>query len=226
MEPLKITAALQCGVIADAFLPIDGLIYYYAHREAYGVQDVTLPGQQAGVGPHIAIPLAKRNTDDPRRRWYYAASFAQWEGTVARGQDHWNKRFDQAHADLVSFGDRRGKVIVEAGTYRAYHMPVYYRHALAVSWYVVGDPEHIERLLAHATHIGKKPAQGYGAVLRWSVEPWPHDWSVRGPGGQLMRAVPSSDGTGMLTGFRPSYWLPKNQARCHVPTYAEFAHDG
>ena len=43
-NPLKITAYLQCAVVTDETLPIDGVLYYYAMRQEYGVQDATIPG--------------------------------------------------------------------------------------------------------------------------------------------------------------------------------------
>ena len=237
-EPLKITAWLQCGVVSDAYLPIDAILYYQVYREAYGPETITLPGANNSGVESVPVPLQRRglpydgfrygdgaplyqgqeerfhvrNRDVP---WYYAASFAQWGGAVAEGQDHWNKRFDQSLADLVDFGGKRGKVIVEQGVYKAYHMPVWYRHALSVHWHVVGDGEAIGRLLSCTTHIGKKHAQGWGSVLRWRVEPWGHDWSVYGEHGQLLRAIPAA--TGILTGYRPSYWMAKNQTICQVP---------
>jgi hypothetical protein len=238
-EPLKITAWLQCGVVSDAYLPIDAVLYYQAYRDAYGPEVVTLPGaNQSGVG-HVPLMLQRRGLPyhgfryadgGPLYRgqdagrwvvttaetpWYYAASFAQWEGAVAEGQDHWNKRFDQRLADLVDFDGKRGKVIVESGMYKAYHMPVWYRHAPAVSWYVVGDVIWVREMLSTLTHIGKKGAQGWGAVLRWGVAPHAHDWSVYGQYGQLMRAVPAEQGVHI--GFRPSYWMAKNQTTCQVP---------
>lgn len=216
MKALVITASLQTPVVADVFLPIDGILHYYAMREQFGEQPMTLPGQ-VSTRATAFLPLERRNTQSPH--WYFAASFAQWNGTVALGTDHWNKRFDQQHADLADFRGKRGKVIVEQGSYKAYHMPLFTRHALSVSWYVVGDPHPIERLLAHATHIGKKHAQGYGAVLRWHVAPHHADWSEYGPDGCLMRAIPSE--RGILTGVRPSYWLPAHQCLCQVPSYEE-----
>lgn len=236
-EPLRITAWLQCGVVTDATLPIDSIIYYQVYRDAYGHQDMTLPGgDSSGIG-EAYMPFARRNLPYDGFRyvdgaplwrgcgdelkitvkeqpWYYAASFAQW-GPHIDGTDHWNKRFDASLADLIDFGSKRGKVIVEQGAYKAYHMPVFYRHALTITWYVVGDGDVIERLLRQTTHIGKKYAQGWGAVLRWQVDSWEHDWSVWGPDGQLMRAIP--DDKGILTGIRPSYWLPRNQVRCLMP---------
>jgi CRISPR type IV-associated protein Csf3 len=212
MEPLRITAWLQCGVISDTFLPIDGVLYYTAMRERYGPQEVTWSGQNhPNAVPGVQLPLKRVDGHGPM--WFYAASFAQWE-RATEGQDHWNKRLDLSLVSLIDFRGRRGKIDVAAGAMKSYHMPVFYRHALAARWYAVGYRPEIERLLAHCTHLGKKTSQGWGAVLRWDVEPWPEDWSVRGPQG-LMRAIPAE--RGILTGFRPSYWLPKNQTICAVP---------
>lgn len=214
-EPMKVTAYLQCPVISDAYLPIDGILHYQANRDVNGVQEITLPGEdyhpKGTKQTHMWLKVVNGGTP----QWHYAASFAQWEGAVAEGQDHWNKRFDQSLAHLIDFQGRRGKVIVEQGAYKAYHMPVWYRHALEVTWYLVGDLGWVQRMLSTVTHLGKKTAQGWGAVLRWEVEPWPHDWSVWGPASQLMRAVPSDKG--IRIGLRPSYWLPRNQMICEVP---------
>ncbi len=215
MEPLRITAWLQTPVVtSDTFLPFDGALYYTAMRERYGAQLFTEPGQDHSIRvPAVSLPLMRHHEEGPM--WFYAASFARWPAEVADGGSHWNKRFSTARSHLVDFGNRRGTVNTGSAQFKAYHMPVFYRHALSVSWYVVGHRDSIERLLPFLTHLGKKCSQGWGAVLRWEVEPWPEDWSIRDSDGRLMRAVPSE--TGILTGFRPSYWLPKNQALCELP---------
>ena len=215
-EPMRITAQLQCGVIADAALPIDAILYYQAMREKYGYQEATFPGENhvnAVTGVHL--PLARCEEHGPQ--WYYAASFAQWCG-IAEGSDHWNCRFDQSLAHLIDFRGKRGKIDISSSAFKAYHMPVFYRHALIVTWYAMGSVPHVRGLLEHCSHIGKKTAQGWGSVLRWEIGPWPSDWSVRGPRGELMRAIPATGG--LLMGYRPSYWLPKNQARCAAPAVA------
>jgi CRISPR type IV-associated protein Csf3 len=213
-EPLRITARLQCGVVSDGNLPIDSILYSMAHREEFGGQTMTLPGtSQTADGSNAALPLMRVAEESPM--WFYAASFAQWPEAQAEGKDYWNTRLDLSLVHLVDFGKRRGSVDVAAGRYKAYHMPVFYRHALAIEWYVVGHSESIERLLSCCTNIGKKTSQGWGAVSEWRVEPTVNDWSVRGDGGRPMRAIP--DGKGVLHGFRPSYWLPQNQTRCEMP---------
>jgi CRISPR type IV-associated protein Csf3 len=213
--PLRITAVLQSPAVTDPFLPIDSILYYQAMRDKYGQQEITYSGSDhpervAGV----ELPLKRINGHGPQ--WYYSASFAQW-GSVAEGQEHWNKRIDLGIAsELVEFGKRRGSIPVGSGQYRPYHMPVFYRHATEVWWYIVGEPGEIRRLLAHCWHIGKKGSQGWGAVLDWRIEQVNDDWSVRRDG-KLMRAIPSETGV-LLIGFRPSYWLSKNQAMCELPT--------
>lgn len=217
MNPLRITAHLQTPVVSDATLPLDGVVWALLHRDAYGAQDVTYSGMSAATLPREAMPLAIHHA--ATSQWYYAMSFAQWSNPTTEQTDYWNKRFDQRYSDLVDFGSQRATVIIEKGAYKAYHMPVFTRHACTVTWYGVGDGAALERLLAHATHIGKKTSQGYGAVLRWEVDPWPADWSVYNGEGRLMRALPSD--VGVLTGYRPSYWVRSNQTVCTMPTYEE-----
>lgn len=209
-EPLKITAYPRCGIVTDKHLPIDGILFYVAMRQVYGSQVLTTPGKAADVAV-VDLPLEKRTINGD---WLYAASFAQW-GNSIDGQGFWVKRFDRKQDHFIDFGTRRGKVIVGQGRYKAYRMPTFYRHALSVSWYVVGDRTEIENLLAHVTHIGKKTAQGNGRIIRWQVEAWSHDWSIYGADGRLMRAIP--DENGILYGIRPSYWLRKNQIVAALP---------
>lgn len=218
-EPLRIRAYLQCGVVSDRHLPLDGALYYQLVREVVGAQDLTVPGGHryrqslAGKRP---LPFAKVENHTPH--YYYAASFAQWPEHTIEGLDHWSKRADVREAiALVDFRGRRGRIVTGSGRYKAYRHPIYYRHALYVDWYARGDRAELERLLPWCTHLGKKTDQGWGAVLRWEVIPWPEDWSVRGPGGMLMRAVPDKAGD-CTYGIRPSYWSARHQFRCRMPS--------
>lgn len=214
-RPLRVRAYLQTPVLCDDHLPLDGILYYQAVREKLGPQEMSLPGQsKEPEAITVRLPFMKmcRQSD----AWFYASSFAQWPEHVVYGQDHWNKRFDQQYADLVDFGKKKARVDTTRGAFKSYHMPVHYRHALYVEWYCMGARADIERLLPFCTHLGKKTSQGYGAVLRWEVTDWPENWSVRGPAGKLMRAVPVRRG-GVLYGVRPSYWHPRHQFACKLP---------
>lgn len=217
-RPLVITARLRCGIISDGFLPIDSVLYYAAHRDLFpGEQVSTHPraltvraeGDTRIVGP---LPLKRLNGQAPD--WYYAASCAQWPSVVADGIDHWTKRVDSRYVELLA--EQRARISMSGGRYRAYRMPLVYRHALTVHWHVVGDREAVTRLLELVTHLGKKPSMGWGAVMEWVVEPCAEDWSVTGRDGQLMRPVPHA--AGLLYGIRPPYWLPSHQVPCALPS--------
>lgn len=216
-EPLRVTARLRTGVVADRWLPLDGILLYQACREQLGPETVTVPG---GTKVQGVSTLPLEIIHPGRRIWYYACSWAQpqpwW---VAEGQDHWNKRFDMGFADLVDFGKRRGKVVIEQGKYKAYHMSIFYRAADRIEWFCVGDRKEIEQLLSTVTHIGKKAAQGWGRVMSWVVESWHSDWSVWREE-KLTRGVPPDDAQGMdvmLYGVRPSYYRRNNQMLVVMP---------
>lgn len=216
-EPLRIRAYLQTGVISDAYLPLDAMLYHVVHREALGAQNLTVPGrsvsfEDGGSGKRMPFRRSHKN----RRHWSYRCSFAQWPAHTVEAKDHWSCRFDAQFSDLVDFQGKRGKVSQASGRYKGYRMPVFYRHALYVEWYAVADRSEMERLLPFCTHLGKKYAQGWGAVLRWQVDAWPEDWSETGPGGRLMRAVYDPAGR-IRYGLRPSYWKPENQFPCRLP---------
>src|SRR5690606_4486934 len=109
--------------------------------------------------------------------------------------EYWHRRVDSDLAEkYVDFGGRKGKIQVKAGTYKAYRMPVTVKLIPEVTWYCVGDPEEIERLLSKVTAIGKKTAMGYGQVAEWVVEEIEEDWSVQ-KGKTPMRPIPFSEAT-------------------------------
>jgi len=218
-ESLQVTAHLRTGIVCDRWLPLDAILLYQASRDRCGEQLATLPGGEPEK-EDVTMPLAIIHPDEAD--WYYACSWAQPQPWWAiEGRDYWNKRIDQQFAYLVDFGDRRGKVMTAKGRYKSYHMPVFYRAALEVTWYCIGDREQVTYLLSTVTHIGKKRAQGWGSVARWEVVPCLEDHSVW-RNGRLARGVPVRDTGGkmfrlMHYGIRPSYYRPRNQMPLAMP---------
>lgn len=214
-QNLRIRAYLQTGIISDQFLPLDGVIYAQFVREKMGERDYTLPGQNnIPEGQKIYLPFRKALVKSDA--WFYKCSFAQWpEGTI-EDQQAYSKRFDLYKSDIVDFGKKKAHIDNQRGFYKSYYVKVYYRHAMYVDWYADGDMVELQRILKFCTHLGKKSSQGWGSVLRWEIIEWPEDWSVRGEGNRLMRAVPML-GNGLLYGVRPSYWLPRHQFSCKMP---------
>jgi len=219
-EPLKITATMRTGVVSDQWLPLDAILFYQAHRLVLGPEIISKPGGNA-TSHKVSVPLKCINSGTPD--WFFACSWAYpqpwW---VAEGSDNWNKRFDNDLSDLIDFGKRRGKVIIEEAQYKSYHVPIYYRVALFIEWYCVGKRRRIKELLSTVTHVGKKTSQGWGRVSDWSIESWPDDWSCYGPGGELMRGIPLAmntrrAGDTISYGIRPSYYRTENNRILAVP---------
>jgi CRISPR type IV-associated protein Csf3 len=208
-EKLRIRAYLQCGVVSNGWIPFDAILFFIKMRERYGSQDITIPGSKQHEKAGVELPFERR---EKLGEWYYACSFAQWPEQIADGCDHWNKKFD---SKLMDYLEWRGKINIGSGKYRAYHMPIFYRHALWLNWYAVGDRNEIEHLLPFVTHIGKKYSQGWGRIVKWEIEKADFDWSEHDENGNVMRSLPSE--TGILYGIRPSYWLRENQVECILP---------
>lgn len=220
-QPLRIRAYLQSGVVSsETQLPLDSIVFAQYVRDAVGERYYTLPNEIA-VPDNLGINLPFRKNITSSKHWFYACSFAQWPEHIAEGMEAYTKKFDMNRSDLIDFGKKKANVDISRGKHKAYHNKLYYRHALYVEWYALGDKQAIEDVLRFCTHIGKKTSQGWGAVLRWEVIEWKEDWSVRGPitkgnKRRLMRAVPAINSR-QIFGIRPSYWSPKNQCHCLVP---------
>jgi CRISPR type IV-associated protein Csf3 len=224
LMPLRVRAWLRSPVVADQWLPLDGALFYQSARADLGERVVTISGASLDPQPKGEamrggrLPLAYVHARD----WYYKCSWAGW-GPHADGVDYWSKRFDNPLADLVDFRSKRGKIDTSAAEYKAYRMPLFYRSALWVEWYCVGDADRLAPLLHMITHLGKKTSQGYGRVSRWEIEPWPEDWSVWRDG-KLMRGIPRyhwprERGVPVvgLYGIRPPYWDKRNQMELVMP---------
>lgn len=213
-QNLRIRAYLQTGVISDPFLPLDAVMYSHLVREKFGDKGISKPGESnVREGANITLPIKKGGPKTDA--WFYHCSFAQWPEHTIEDEDFYVKRLDLQHSDFIDIS-KKSKIQTARGQYKNYHINVYYRHALYVEWYAVGWQDQIESLLRFCTHLGKKTAQGWGAVLKWEVIEWPEDWSVRGPGNKLMRPVPIY-GEGFLYGIRPSYWNKRHIFTCKMP---------
>lgn len=216
-RPLRIRAYLQCGVISDKSIPLDAILYFHYVRDRYGEQDVTIPGQSMiPEGGDVSLPFQKIEGNE-QKAWYYACSFARWPEETVEDRQFYVKQFRANKSDLIDFQGKRGRVYIERGRYKSYHINAYYRHALHIDWYAVGDPGAIRNALRFCTHLGKKTSQGWGAVKEWEVTDWPEDWSVKDGQGRLMRAIPSDRGN-FVCGIRPSYWHRKHQFYCLIPS--------
>ena len=242
MEPLCITAYVA-GSIALARpedLALDGILAYQTLRRHFGDDFYHLPDPKE-LTFFARLPLEQRGKPLPAVErmqtgdtwhqtpfleddspWYWSCSRALIE-VKGRDTQYWNKRVDTTAAlsDHLDFGGRVEKIIIEAGRYKAYHMPLPTLVTDRVCWYCYGDRDAIAALLCDVAAIGKKRVQGHGHVLRWTLEPTRQDYS-EWKDGQLMRPIPGTifdRETATPTGiqhiaFRAPQWHPANQAMC------------
>ncbi|MBW2672557.1 MAG: hypothetical protein JRD89_03960 [Deltaproteobacteria bacterium] len=221
MQPIRITARLQDGRIAgtDPWFPLDGILaaewMRRNHPEAYYNASSHMLTNDL-ITPEL--PFERRGDGD---NWYWACSF-NMEPPLGEYVMHWHKRFDDHLEKYINFGGKRGKINVKSSRYKAYRMPLVVQLFDQLVWYAVGDIEAVRDLCLGVTHIGKKSSQGLGAVDWWEVTPWSEDWSVYGPNGRLMRAIPF-DGQARVGvtirqwGIRPPYWWSDHQRLCFIP---------
>lgn len=222
MQPLRIIAHMQDGRIAgtEPWFPLDSILaaewMRRHHPEAYYnasshmlTHDLIIPD----------LPFDRRGQGD---NWYWACSFNTMP-PLHEYVMHWHKRFDDHLEKYIDFADKRGRIDIKSGKYRAYRMPLVVQLFDRLVWYAVGDLEAVLDLCQGITHIGKKTSQGLGAVDYWTVEPWPEDWS-EAIGGRLVRAIPVElglppgvTGQARLYGIRPPYWQRENQAKVWMP---------
>lgn len=219
MMPIRIRARLLDGRVAgtEPYFPLDSILAAEWIRRNHPDQfyDPPPPGVKDGW-IESPLPFVRRGEGD---RWCWACSFNQAE-PVTEYVTYWHRRFDDALERYVDFQGRRGKVDEKSGKYKAYRMPLNILILPYLEWYAVGDIEAVRELCQGITAIGKKPAQGYGIVERWEVEPWPEDLSeVRD--GRLTRAVfelpEGVTGRRRIYGVRPPYWQRENQAEVWLP---------
>lgn len=221
METLRVRAILESGQVAssDRRLPLDSMLAW-AWMTVHHPDLLANANPDADLSVEPELPLERRGAGP---LWYWACSFVQADW-LRQEIHHWHRRFDDHMERYLDLGRRSGRINAASGRYKQFRMPNPVSVTPELAWYCVGDRREVERLANRITHVGKKRSEGYGAVARWEVEPWPADWSETGSDGQLMRAIPAElreeqpQGSYLeITGFRPPYWHRLRQAPCWAP---------
>lgn len=221
-QPLKITAKMADGRLcsADGWIFLDAILYHAWFMKHYpDIFRGTLENN-IDIG-HIGLPL--RQLDDHR----YAASVGFYKQYGIQ-TEYWNKK-PNAHGkfgqEYIDFGNKRGKVDISSGNYKAYRMPEIIRLVGDVVFFAYGTKSKIEELLSYMTHIGKKTSIGWGRVREWIVEPIEEDYTTICPYG-LARPIEIEKAneevkrrayTVQDIAVRPAYWDYKNVETCFVP---------
>jgi CRISPR type IV-associated protein Csf3 len=239
-EPLCITAYLESsiGVSRPEDVSLDGILAHEVLRKHFGYSFYSLPDPKE-VLYFARLPLEMRGLPSERVQelqtgalwidqahqdispWYWSCSRTQLQ-IRSRATQYWNKQIAESMTDSIDFKGRRGKIIIEQGQFKSYHMPLAKLIAARAWWYVYGDKEQLATLLLPVIAIGKKTAQGQGHVLRWTIEPTLEDYS-EWKDGKLMRPLPVIGNWQEVTpldmqyvAFRAPQWHPANQQMCVV----------
>lgn len=220
MQPLRITARMQSGVVVTPGdgLPLDAILDHAWCRRKLG------PALYEPGAPHVKpdeLPLKRIVYGGWHGAWLWAASFAELEG--ARYRQWWHKKTHPDGVDGVQVEMTARKLNLTSGRYKELRVALPTVWAPEIVWYAVGDSEGLANLLAYAPAIGKKVSQGNGWVAEWVVEPWPADWSLLRDG-VATRSLPlplarqlGAAGDELVMGYRPPYYVRTHQERCIVP---------
>lgn len=124
--------------------------------------------------------------------WRASAVCAEWLNHSSRAI----RKRSVAHEAVLWAKDR--KLNQASGRFKPTNIALPARQARELVWYAVGDVEGLRAALFQVRNVGKLASLGPGRVAEWTVEPWPHDWSIERDG-QLMRQMPGDHPT--TTGY-------------------------
>jgi hypothetical protein len=212
---LRVTAILRQGVVLPTVwpLPLDGLLATAVRRRLLGSLHGSVPDQHT-----VMLPLDCYRSAGTAQQWFWLASCALVPEAAVVEAHHWHRRFD--HADAENAAVLPPQVYEAHGRYRAHRVPMPVTVADRLGWVAVGHRERVASLLGDLFAVGRKWAQGEGAVLRWEVddagEPDPEAVIWAGPGGTVSRPVPARaaaelgvlDAATVGGAVRPPYWRP------------------
>jgi CRISPR type IV-associated protein Csf3 len=113
------------------------------------------------------------------RWWYRCSAVFPPPGSATNS---WTKRFRRDRVDLLAMG-KATQIVTTLGPYKDMRVPVEEVALDRLVWYAVGNRRDLWRLIKRTYHVGKKPAQGYGAIRRWTIESMGQDgeWYAEEP---------------------------------------------
>ena len=210
----KITFQLKTHISFIDKPVFDSIVAWCYLKDKYGFVDQTLSIATPENFDHL--PLVKHE------KGYFMASWMQYDAAqMIESTGSWKKRWANQHDHLVDFKGKTQKVLINAGQYKAYDMPLVLKDVKKV-WFLFqsNNISELERLIStHLWGIGKKTAQGFGEIAYYTIESLDYD-----PFAAIIRPIPveqkdivSGKLSVRLTGWKMPYWLPENMAYCIVP---------
>lgn len=208
----KITFDLKTPVSFTAKPVFDALLAwcYIKDRHGFVIQSLSV----ANIENFNQLPIIRHE------KGYFMASWMQFDPSkTIEYTGSWKKRWANQHDHLVDFKGKSRKVLINAGQYKAYDMPIVL-HDIRKVWFYFqsNDIDEVQRLIdTHLWGIGKKTAQGFGQIGAYKIESITHN-----PFTAIIRPIPVEIGdmTALkniktrLMAWKPPYWLPENMTYC------------
>jgi CRISPR type IV-associated protein Csf3 len=219
MKPLKIIAHLFTGFHSafDWSVSIDGILAYQSQLKKLGDERFKLEAtNQQSLTVIDDLPIEKEYFND---LWWYQCS-RPFFYVAATYTKHIHRRFNAQEAE--QYANKIGKIETTKGPLKnsLLYKTVYITNK--VIWYVNGDKDAIEKLLADVTHIGACRGGGMGAVREWAVTEHENLEDCR-----LKRVLPIDfaklykvNGVQLTWAIRPPSLLISNQFDCVMPENA------
>ena len=241
LAPLKITAALQQGIVLDPLygVSLDGILAgqvraHMANNEGLCGAPSLLDGGLSGSSSiSWDLPLARCEEDED---WHWLAT----TGSLVDQNGVPVPLIPDTHRLLGEVDEIRARRIAVSlpknlggarGRYRRRVTPVISVPAAAIVWHAVGDLDKIEQLVNPLASIGSRRASGEGAVTSWTVEevePSSDVWTFghSHPNGEAGRLLPISCANRLglelsqtvVAGIRPPMFHQDTQRTLVVPS--------
>ena len=198
----------------------DALIVYCWMKEKYGhiPVELNLPPEQLSSFP--GLPIDYHSDGYPLSSLMLFLKDLEYEGS-------WKKRWANKHDALADFKKSIRKVHTGKGAFKSYDMPLPLHNIASVWFYFQGDAKKVEYLInRHLAGIGKKISQGFGFFKSFEIKPA----SKKLFEDILLRPIPVASAIHYrytdtnpysirYCGYRPSYYLKENQAKCIYPNF-------
>lgn len=169
MQPLRVTADLASSAAFFHPVALDAVLAaMVAARDQYPPASVV-----------TRVPLL---TDLPLLQ--HPLGFAHASQAHLVVQAHETVRWAKKSPDLGQLAAlTAAKSVPLAGRWKAFWCPLRLTlpAGMRLTWWAVGDLAGVADLLRACFGVGAKRNVGHGWVARWTVEPWPEDWSLLRP---------------------------------------------
>lgn len=197
----------------------DALIVYCWMKEKYGHVPVKLELPNDKLSSFPGLPIEYHKDGYPLSSVMLFMKDLEYTGS-------WKKRWANKHDALADFKKSKRKVHTGKGAFKSYDMPIPLHNIKTVWFYFVGDADKVKHLIdRHLTGIGKKISQGYGFFKSFEIKPAAKQLFSD----ILLRPIPIASAMNYrysetspysirYCGYRPSYYLSENQAKCIYPS--------